>query len=148
MTTNSLEYQRKWREKNKEHIQQYSKDWCSTHKENKRVSAQKWRNNNKESNILAVARQRSKKYTFDFNITIDDIVIPTTCSILGIPLFWSKRKVTSNTPSIDRIDSSKGYVKGNIQIISKLANSMKQDASLDQLIQLGEWAKKIKLEIQ
>ena len=55
--------------------------------------------------------------------------------------------LTDNNPSIDRIDPTKGYVSGNIHIISWRANRLKNNGSLDDLILLGAWANNQK-EIQ
>ena len=56
------------------------------------------------------------------------------CPILGIPLKINKpRTPRDNSYSLDRIDNSKGYVPGNIQIISVKANNMKSNATLEEL---------------
>lgn len=55
------------------------------------------------------------------------------CPILRIPLHLYGAPRCDNTPSIDRIDNSKGYIKGNVQIISWKANRMKAEATLQDL---------------
>ena len=71
----------------------------------------------------------------DFNLSVEDIIIPTHCPYLGIELTTVfNENDNDNYYSIDRIDSNYGYVKGNIQIISKLANTMKNKASKEQMI--------------
>lgn len=73
----------------------------------------------------------------DFNIDMLDIVIPDMCPLLGIPLLRASvgRKV-HGSPSLDRIDPSKGYIKGNVWVISTRANTLKNNATLEELATL------------
>lgn len=94
---------------------------------------------NPAKELLRAARRRAKNKSFEFSITLDDIFITTNCPILGIPLIVGDGKIHDTSPSLDRIDNSKGYVKGNIQVISNLANRMKNSASNDLLIKFANW---------
>jgi hypothetical protein len=75
------------------------------------------------------AKSRAKTKKLPFNITLADIAIPGFCPILGIPLFRRAEKMGPNSPTLDRVIPAKGYVRGNIQVISQRANVMKNDAS-------------------
>ena len=79
------------------------------------------------------ARQRAERKGIEFSITEEDIEIPEYCPLLGIKIEVGTRKNYENSPSLDRKDPSKGYVKGNVWIVSKKANSMKNSASLEEL---------------
>jgi hypothetical protein len=90
---------------------------------------------NVEKHLLAQAKARSKKAGIEFNITLEDVVIPDLCPYLMTPMtcIYGKGRKQTNA-SIDRIDSSKGYIKGNVQVISLLANMMKTNATEEQLV--------------
>lgn len=83
--------------------------------------------------LLRAAKQRALQKGLDFDITIDDIVLPENCPLLGIKLQTHDYKASGNSYSIDRIDSSKGYIKGNVWVISKRANTLKNNATLEEL---------------
>jgi hypothetical protein len=84
--------------------------------------------------MLNRCKSRAKRKGFEFNLTIADIVMPIECPILGVKLEYVCGKGGSwNSPSLDRIDSLKGYIKGNVQIISKRANIIKNDATIDEI---------------
>ncbi|PPD55499.1 MAG: hypothetical protein CTY12_00555 [Methylotenera sp.] len=83
--------------------------------------------------LLSRVKGRAKHNNMEFDITIDDITIPEVCPIFGIPLSFNKNHNRDNTPSLDRVDNSKGYIKGNVQVISMRANRLKSDATLSEL---------------
>lgn len=89
--------------------------------------------------MLYAARKRAKLGGFECTITKDDIIIPDVCPVLGIPLFArvgagrSNRDQVEHSPSLDRIDNSKGYVPGNVCVISMRANMIKNNATLQEL---------------
>jgi hypothetical protein len=103
----------------------------------------------KVGQLYSAAKQRAQKKGIPFTITKEDIIIPDVCPILGIPIIAGKGRksdglvgATDNSPSIDRIDNSKGYVPGNIVVISWRANYLKNTATLEELVMLGKFAER------
>lgn len=88
--------------------------------------------------LLKMAKQRAKKKGLEFSIVREDILIPEFCPYFNEKLNADSSGYNPWFPSIDRLDSTKGYIKGNIQVISRLANHMKWTATEEQLIQFAE----------
>ena len=83
--------------------------------------------------LIRSAKQRAQSKNLDFNIEPSDISLPETCPLLEIPLDSHYGSAQDNSYSIDRIDSTKGYIKGNVWVISKRANTLKNNATLEEL---------------
>jgi hypothetical protein len=96
--------------------------------------------------LLNAAKKRAKDNCIDFDIDINDIILPEKCPVLGIELKFNSNKADFNSYSIDRIDNSKGYVKGNIQIISFKANTIKSSATLEEIEQVYNYMKNMNRE--
>lgn len=97
-----------------------------------------------EGRILYRTYDNHQRLGYTFNLTIDDIKIPKCCPYLNIELTTDPKDYKEpNYATPDRINSSKGYVKGNIEIISMKANKMKSIASQEQLLQFSINALKI-----
>ncbi len=83
-------------------------------------------------------RAKNKGLAFDIDVNYIRSIIPTHCAVLGVKLEWSTHRGNGtnplpNSPSLDRIDPTKGYIKGNVWIISHRANIIKSDASHEEL---------------
>ena len=92
------------------------------------------------------AKGRAKRGGLEFSMGVEDIHIPDICPILEIPLFPSKGNPTANSPSLDRIDNSKGYTKSNIRVISYKANRIKGNLTLRQIENLYNYCAETLLE--
>lgn len=79
-----------------------------------------------------------REFGYNFNLEVEDIVIPEYCPYLNIKLSTDPSDMDKdNYYTGDRIDSSKGYLKGNLQVISLLANRMKSKATQEQLLKFA-----------
>ena len=89
--------------------------------------------------LLVRARSRARVFEREFNITVEDIPIPVRCPVLGIPLvvrLGEGKGPKYDSPSVDRIDSNLGYVKGNVRVISWRANTLKSNADYSEILAL------------
>lgn len=82
------------------------------------------------------AKSRAKTRGIPFTIKFEDVYWPSCCPVFKTSFnFWGslRRGYSDWLPSFDRIDPKKGYVPGNVQIISARANRLKCDATVDEL---------------
>ena len=155
------EYNKQWRTTNKFKIKKANHDWYSNnrqrvlaqtteyqreHKQRIRVNYEANKLANPIKELIRGAKSRAKKKGIPFNITQDDLFVPTHCPVLGIPLITTFGESTDNTPSIDRIIPALGYVKGNVIIVSKLANRIKTNATPDQIQAVATFYKNLEAE--
>lgn len=65
--------------------------------------------------------------------------LPDTCPIFGLPLEYGEGTNRNNWATLDRIDPTKGYVPGNIAVLSHQANRLKNNATPDELRKIADW---------
>jgi len=91
-------------------------------------------NENVRGRLCGNAKDRCKETNIICDINSEDIILVRKCPYLDVFLDYGGDMQNDNTPSLDRIIPSLGYVKGNIQVISMLSNKMKNSATIEQLI--------------
>lgn len=84
-------------------------------------------------------RENAKKAGHEFTILFEDVVWNTHCPILGVKLDYFSDKMVDESPSFDRLDNSKGYVKGNVLIISLKANRLKSNGTKEDMLKVIEF---------
>jgi len=124
---------KKYRDANKDRTAAANKLWAENNKERKKATARTYYKTNFISLMFKRAKARATEKNVPFNLTEDDIIIPTFCPLLGIELQISSGSTAPNSPSLDRIIPELGYVKGNVMVISHRANTIKNNATLVEL---------------
>tara|TARA_R110000822_G_scaffold44462_10_gene119260 strand:- start:1361 stop:1720 length:360 start_codon:yes stop_codon:yes gene_type:complete len=110
---------------------------------NRTESKVMWNKNNIESRLCTLAKRRARDKGLEFTLTKKDVELPEYCPLIGIKLKSNigngRGSCMSDSYSIDRIDTLRGYTKDNIQVISHKANAMKSNASKDELLKFAKW---------
>ena len=96
--------------------------------------------------LLNSAKVRANKDNLKFNIKIDDIIIPSKCPAIDIKIYKAGKEATYNSPALDKIIPSKGYVKGNVAVISHRGNNLKTNMNVDEITKLVKYLRKMKLK--
>lgn len=115
---------------------------------NREVAAENGRNNishglskTAKYKLFNTVKARAKLTNLDFDLEMGDLVIPDSCPVLGIPIFHGDGTHSNHSPSVDRFDNNKGYTKDNIKVISRRANCLKNDATIDELEAIVKYMK-------
>ena len=126
---------------NQEHNELMTQRW------GERWADKEWR----RSNLYAAMRlkfrtkKRASEYTkHGWELEFNDIVWPAVCPVFGTPLDYFTTKVSEDSVSFDRIDAEKGYIKGNVAIMSWRANRIKNNGTAQEHQQLADYMNKVK----
>jgi len=122
-----------------EKAREYYKNTTTEQREKKRKRNQYYRKSNRKKTMLALARQRANRKGIEFSINEMDINIPEYCPVLDIKLAHNAYILRGDSPTIDRIDPTLGYVPENCKVISWRANRIKSDATLEEIEAIIEY---------
>lgn len=78
---------------------------------------------------LTYLRAKCRRENLPFDLTLEDLVPPTTCPVTGRTMKVAVGARTFDSPSVDRYAPEKGYVKGNVEIICWGVNRLKNDCT-------------------
>jgi hypothetical protein len=131
-----------YRNSNRDKIRSYQKKYYDSTRQDVNSKLKIRHRLNPKINMLATAKHRAKQKGLPFNLTYADFDIPIVCPVLNIPINVSDNKSSDTSPSLDKIIPELGYVVGNVQVISKLANTMKSNANIEQLLAFANWVNK------
>lgn len=97
---------------------------------------------NPRAYMLKQAKKRAKKEGIPCDLMEEDIPIPKYCPVFPwIALQFAEHRSTNNSPSLDKVIPERGYVKGNVRVISNKANRLKCNCSLYELELLVKYVK-------
>jgi hypothetical protein len=99
--------------------------------------------NNPRAALWRYAKDRAVRKNVKFDLQPEDIVVPELCPCCGLPFVLGAPlgQPVPQTPSLDRRTPSLGYVKENIAVICFRCNTIKRDATAEELENIANWMK-------
>ncbi len=141
-------YMRNWKRKNKKKVNRINKKWKDANRslvrsrERRRAFLKAGTGEGYRTLWLNNIKHRAKKKGLPFDLTLDDLIFPDECPVLGIPIKARSGKFSDNSPSVDRVVPDLGYVRGNVEVISYRANRIKCHATWDELDRIVRYIEK------
>jgi hypothetical protein len=139
------------RQRMKQIIDKYIPDWNHGygHSVNRRIKAEKsnakWGAKNetelyqKQRDKFRSKKANAKRIGWEWTIEFGDVIWNANCPILGLELDYFSEVTKENSPSFDQIYAGKGYVKGNVQVISWRANRIKNDGTSEEHRKIADY---------
>jgi len=128
-----LEYAKHYCEKHPKRRKEICKKYRLSHSDEVKKRIVDWESKNPNLKRFISLRAAAKIRKQEFSLVFDKIYWPTHCPILGIEIDYSlHRGRKANGPSFDRIDNLKGYIPGNVRVVSNRANIIKNDGTLEE----------------
>jgi len=92
------------------------------------------------------SKRRANSKNLPFNLTSDylESIFPKNCicPILGYKMKVSNKSLGKLSPTLDRVNPRLGYVKGNVEFVSNIANCMMTCATGKDIKKFVKWATK------
>ena len=143
---------KKYYQENKEKINEHSKEYYQENKEKINEQTKQYRLENKEKWMCNTSKVRAKQKNLPFNLSTEYLkeIWPedNKCPALGITMRKGDFCVTDHSPTLDRIIPKLGYIKGNVQVVSALANRIMSDATVNQVMAVAKHYEKITKELE
>lgn len=134
-TYNCIQCYQLYREEHREKQKLYMKKLREQNEDEiKKRKREDYHNLKTSTRLFRQSKARSKRKNIEFTLQESDIFVPEICPLINLPLVNGTKDYYEQTASIDRIDPNKGYTPDNIWVISKRANTMKSNASKEELI--------------
>lgn len=136
----------KWKHQNPDKHAKANLQWGKNNKESRNATQARQRARDPKMywarSVFQNARKRSQVKCIPFDLTVEYIYnLPEqSCPVFGTTFeFVGNGKIRPESPSLDRIVPEKGYVNGNVVIISAKANTIKQNANSDEIFKVARW---------
>lgn len=101
------------------------------------VSKEKYSKLSFEQRLLDASKSRARRHGLTHTLSLEDIIIPNKCPVLGMPIVLEKGH--DYAPSLDQRLPRGGYTKENVIVMSRRANILKNNMTLDEAKRLYEF---------